>query len=117
MTQDRVIYGIASCDTVKRARAWLVAQAIPHQFHDFARADVPLARLDAWLAACGWETVLNRKGTTWRKLDEAVRAAVLDAGSAREVMLAHPSCIKRPVVDWADGGSTVGFDAAHWQTR
>ena len=93
-----------------------MAQRIPHQFHDFARAGVPLARLDAWLAACGWEAVLNRKGTTWRKLDEAVRAAVRDAGSARQVMLAHPSILKRPVVDWADGCFTVGFDAAGWRT-
>jgi len=117
MTPTTVIYGIANCDTVKRARAWLVAQGIPHQFHDFARAGVPLARLDAWLAACGWEAVLNRKGTTWRKLDEAVRTTVRDAGSARQVMLAHPSIIKRPVVDWADGSITVGFDAAGWRTR
>jgi len=117
MTPTTVIYGIANCDTVKRARAWLVAQGILHQFHDFARAGVPLARLDVWLTACGWEALLNRKGTTWRKLDEAVSAAVQDAGSARQVMLSNPSIIKRPVVDWADGRITVGFDAAGWRTR
>ena len=109
------LYGIPHCDTVKRARTWLAEQGVACTFHDFAKAGVPDDHLQAWVAACGWEALLNRKGTTWRKLDEASRAAVLDATSACAVMRAHPSCIKRPVVEWADGRITVGFDVAAWQ--
>ena len=108
------LYGIPNCDTVKKARAWLVAQGLECSFHDFKKLGVPADRLDAWLAAAGWETLLNRKGTAWRALDEASRAAVVDAASARAAMLAHASVIKRPVVEWPDGRITVGFDAARW---
>jgi arsenate reductase-like glutaredoxin family protein len=80
-------------------------------FHDFTKAGVPLCGLDRWLAAAGWETLLNRKGTTWRKLDDAQREAVQDAASARALMLDQPSIIKRPVVQWPDGRISVGFDA------
>ena len=110
-------YGIPSCDTVKKARAWLQEAGHAARFVDFKKAGVPEARLDAWLASVGWERLLNRQGTTWRKLDDALRAAVVDAASARAVMLAHSSVIKRPVVEWADGRITVGFDAADWTTR
>ena len=111
-----VLHGISNCDTVKRARAWLTEHGQAHQFHDFKKAGVPTgdAGLDGWIAAAGWERLLNRQGTTWRKLDEAVRAAVVDAASARALMLAQPSVIKRPVVRWADGALTVGFDAAEF---
>ena len=108
------IYGIANCDTVKRARAWLTDQGLEHRFHDFRKEGVPPARLDAWLGAVGWERLVNRQGTTWRKLDDATQAAVVDAPSARALLLAQPSAIKRPVVEWADGRITVGFDAAAW---
>jgi arsenate reductase (glutaredoxin) len=109
------LYGIPHCDTVKRARTWLVEQGVACTFHDFAKAGVPADRLQAWVVACGWEALLNRSGTTWRKLDDASRAAVLDATSASVLMCAHPSCIKRPVVEWVDGRITVGFNAAAWQ--
>jgi arsenate reductase (glutaredoxin) len=78
---------------------------------------VPLPALDEWLAAAGWQALLNRKGTTWRKLAEAQREAVHDAASARALMLAQPSVIKRPVLHWPDGVITVGFDAAEWAQR
>lgn len=108
------IYGITNCDTVKRARAWLTDHALEHRFHDFRKEGVPPARLDAWLASAGWERLVNRQGTTWRKLDDATKAAVVDDASARALLLAQPSVIKRPVVEWADGRITVGFDAAAW---
>jgi Spx/MgsR family transcriptional regulator len=108
------LYGIPNCDTVKRARAWLEGAGRAHEFHDFKKSGVPADRLDAWLAAAGWELLLNRKGTMWRKLSDAQRAAVTDATSARTLMLAVPSVIKRPVVEWDDGRITVGFDAARW---
>ncbi|MBI5256766.1 MAG: ArsC family reductase [Burkholderiales bacterium] len=111
------LYGIPNCDTVKRARAWLTDHGVAHQFHDFKKLGVPPQRLEAWMAAAGWERVLNRHGTTWRKLDEGVRAAVVDAASARALMLAQASVIKRPVVEWSDGGITVGFDAAEFARR
>lgn len=111
------VYGIANCDTVKKARAWLAEHRRDAHFHDFKKAGVPGERLDAWLRSAGWERLLNRKGTTWRQLDDALRAGVVDASSARRVMLAQPSVIKRPVVEWADGAITVGFDADDWSRR
>jgi arsenate reductase (glutaredoxin) len=111
------VYGIPNCDTVKRSRAWLDAQGLAHDFHDFKKAGVPLPGLDRWLAAAGWEALLNRKGTTWRRLDDAQRDAVHDAASARALMLEQPSVIKRPVLQWPDGRVTVGFDAADWARR
>ena len=114
------LYGIRNCDTVKRARAWLDAHRHAHVFHDFKLQGVPGPALDDWLANVGWEALLNRQGTTWRKLDDATRAGVTDAASARAVMLATPSVIKRPVVDWAGGASpglTVGFKPEAWEAR
>jgi arsenate reductase (glutaredoxin) len=107
------LYGIPNCDTVKRARAWLAAHGIEASFHDFKKAGVPPAALDRWLDELGWERLLNRQGTTWRKLDEPLRASVVDAASVRALMLAQPSVIKRPVVDWGSA-LTVGFDPAQW---
>ncbi|MDH5204563.1 MAG: ArsC family reductase [Hylemonella sp.] len=117
MTPTLTLYGIPNCDTVKKARAWLASQALAVQFHDFKKQGVPADALDRWLASAGWERLLNRQGTTWRKLDAATQAGVTDAASARPLMLAHASVIKRPVVQWPDGAITVGFDAADWQAR
>jgi arsenate reductase (glutaredoxin) len=111
------LYGIPNCDTVKKARAWLQANGIDAQFVDFKKGGVPPLRLDAWLASVGWEALLNRKGTTWRKLADEVREAVVDAASARRLMLDQPSVIKRPVVEWGGGDITVGFDAGAWAKR
>ncbi len=111
------LYGIPNCDTVKKARAWLTEHGIGHVFHDFRKQGVPEAALDRWLAAAGHEKLVNRKGTTWRGLDEATRTAVVDNASARALLLQHASVIKRPVVEWADGSVTVGFDAADWLQR
>jgi arsenate reductase len=111
------LYGIPNCDTVKKARAWLTAHGVEHSFHDFKKQGVPAASLDQWLQAAGWEKLINRKGNTWRQLDEATRNGVSDAASARALALEHASVIKRPVVEWADGAITVGFDAADWQAR
>jgi len=111
------LYGIPNCDTVKKARAFLAERGDAVAFHDFKKAGVPAAHLDAWMEAAGWERVLNRQGTTWRKLDEALRESTVDAASARALMLEQPSVIKRPVVEWSDGAVTVGFDAADWARR
>ena len=111
------LYGIPNCDTVKRARAWLTTRGREHTFHDLKRQGVPADQLDAWLAAQGWERLVNRQGTTWRKLDEPVKQSVVDAAGARALMLAQPSVIKRPVVEWDDGAVTVGFDEAAWAAK
>lgn len=108
------LFGIAACDTVKRARAWLDAHPVAHDFHDFKKLGVPADQLDHWLAAVGRERLLNTRGTTWRRLSEAERAAVVDEASARALMLVQPSVIKRPVVQWSDGRVSVGFDASSW---
>ncbi|MDO8320618.1 ArsC family reductase [Rhodoferax sp.] len=111
------VYGIPNCDTVKKARTWLTQHALAYQFHDFKKQGVPAELLRNWLAQVDESVLLNRKGTTWRKLDEATRAAVVDDRSAIALMLAQPSVIKRPVVLWPDQRITVGFDtekfAAH----
>ena len=111
------LYGIPNCDTVKKARAWLAEAGVEHRFHDFKKAGVPADRLPGWAAAVGWERLLNRQGTTWRKLDPARQAAVTDAASACALMQAEASVVKRPVVEWADGAVTVGFSAEDWARR
>ena len=112
-----ILYGIPNCDTVKRARDWLTSQGVAHEFHDFKKQGVPADHLAAWVRAAGWERVLNRKGTTWRKLPEAQQASVVDAASAQAVMRDQASVIKRPVVEWNDGRITVGFDPVDWEAR
>lgn len=111
-----ILYGIANCDTVKKARAWLTANGQPHEFHDFKKHGVPADKLALWAQAVGWERLLNRKGTTWRKLDAATQASVTDDRAALALMQAQPSVIKRPVVDWGPD-ITVGFDATAWAAR
>lgn len=111
------LYGIPNCDTVKRARDWLATRGVAHEFHDFKKAGVPADRLLAWVDAAGWERVLNRKGSTWRKLDPALQAAVVDGKSAQALMREQASVIKRPVVEWDDGRITVGFDEDDWASR
>ena len=111
------LYGLSNCDSVKRARAWLAGQGVEWRFHDFKKAGVPADALDAWIAAVGWQRLLNRQSSTWRQLDELARAAVIDAASARALMLVQTSVIKRPVVAWPDGGISVGFDAEAFAAR
>ena len=111
------VYGIPNCDTVKKARAWLDGLGIAYTFHDFKKGGVPEARLDSWLQAAGWETLVNRRGTTWRSLPDEAREGVTQAAAARALMLRQPSVIKRPVVEWPDGRITVGFDPAAWSGR
>jgi arsenate reductase len=109
------VYGIANCDTVKKARAWLAEHGVAHDFHDYKKAGVPAGRLDAWIDTLGWQPLVNRQGLTWRRIDEASRAAVVDRASARALLLREPSLLKRPLVEWADGRVTLGFDAQRWQ--
>ena len=111
------LYGIPNCDTVKKARIWLTEHGVEYIFHDFKKQGVPTAEVDKWLKAVGWETLVNRKGTTWRKLEEFKKTAVVDEASAKALMLAQASVIKRPVVQWANSDRTVGIDTENWQNR
>ena len=109
-----IVYGIPNCDTVKKARAWLTEQGLAYTFHDFKKQGVPTGNLPAWVSAVGWDKLLNRKGTTWRKLDTATQASTNTPQGAQASMVANPSIIKRPVVKWPNGDVTVGFDSAQW---
>lgn len=111
-----VLYGLTNCDTVKKARAWLAEHGVACTFHDFKKSGVSALQLQSWAQAVGWETLLNRRGTTWRGLTAEAQAAVTDAASACALMQALPSLIKRPVVEWGEA-VTVGFDAACWAAR
>ena len=108
------LYGIPNCDTVKKARTRLADKGVEYAFHDYKKAGVDPVALDRWIAAVGWEPLLNRAGTTFRKLPNADRVDV-DATKARALMLAHPSLIKRPVVEH-DGALLVGFKPAEWDS-
>jgi arsenate reductase (glutaredoxin) len=106
------LYGIPNCDTVKKARSWLDAQGIGYAFHDYKKAGADAGKLKGWCAAKGWETILNRAGTTFKKLSDADKAG-LDEAKAIALMLDQPSMIKRPVVEHP-GGLLVGFKAVEW---
>ena len=112
LASNVTVFGIPNCATVKKSRVWLAEQGIAYRFHDFKKLGVPADLLPVWIAALGWEKLLNRKGSTWRKLDAPAQVGVIDAASASALMLAQPSVIKRPVALWRDGSVTVGFDAA-----
>ncbi|MEJ5977623.1 arsenate reductase [Novosphingobium sp. PS1R-30] len=106
------LYGIPNCDTVKKARTWLETKGIAYTFHDYKKQGTDPAKLTEWVAKAGWEKVLNRAGTTFKKLPEADKEG-LDAAKAVRVMEANPSAIKRPVVEHP-GGLLVGFKEAEW---
>jgi arsenate reductase (glutaredoxin) len=102
------IYGIKNCDTMKKARAWLDKHGVAHSFHDYKTAGVERERLERWCKKVGWETLLNRSGTTFRKLADRDKNR-LDEKKAVALMLAQPSMIKRPVLDLGGGKLVVGF--------
>ncbi len=101
------IYGIKACDTMKKARTWLDEHGVVYAFHDYKAVGAVRADVERWVEALGWETVLNRAGTTFRKLPDADKTGI-DAGKAVELMLAQPSMIKRPILD-VDGKLLAGF--------
>lgn len=106
------LYGIKNCDTVKKARKWLDERDISYQFHDVRVDGLTREMLAHWFEASGWETVLNKRGTTWRKLAPATQDNVSEATVA-ELLLEYPAMIKRPVLD-IDGAITIGFNADNY---
>lgn len=112
------LYGISNCDTVKKARAWLGARGLDHVFHDYKKEGADPARLAAWADQAGWALLLNTRGTTFRKLSEEERTGI-DGAKALALMEAHPSLIRRPVVEHAGkhgGGLLIGFEPDRWST-
>lgn len=117
MSSTPIVYGIANCDTVKKARAWLQMHGVMYEWHDFKKQGVPVDVLERGLQQLGRDALLNRKGTTWRKLAPEQQAAVRDAASAAAWLNEQPSAIKRPVAQWPDGSVSVGFAEADWARR
>ena len=117
-TSHITLYGIPNCDTVKKSRAWFAQQGLDATFHDFKKLGVPADHLHGWMQAVGWEKLVNRQGTTWRKLAPAAQQTVQDAASAAKLLQMEPSVVKRPVVEWRQGSTTrvsVGFVPEQWQ--
>lgn len=108
------MYGIRNCDTVKKARAWLESQGVPYDFHDYKVSGIDRARLQQWCSVLGWETLLNRAGTTFRKLPDRDKSASTK-DEAVALMLTHPSLIRRPVLELA-GRLVVGFKPELYKT-
>lgn len=108
------IYGIRNCDTMKKARAWLEKHDVEHAFHDYREAGIERAKLEQWCEETGWEKLLNRAGTTFRKLPDAQKTG-LDARKAVQLMLAQPAMIKRPVLDLGRR-RLVGFNPKEYES-
>jgi arsenate reductase len=106
------LYGIPNCDTVKKARDWLTSRGIAYSFHDYKKQGADAARIAGWAQQAGWEKVLNRSGTTFRKLPDSDKLN-LDVTKAVALMAANPSSIKRPVLEYP-GGLLVGFKSEEW---
>ena len=109
----KTLYGIPNCDTVKKARTWLAEHGIEFTFHDFKKQGLDRDTAARWLEQMDWETLVNRKGLTWRNLPDERKAAVVDKAGALELMLENTSVIKRPVLEGA-GPLSVGFSAEHY---
>ena len=113
MAKSITIYGIKNCDTMKKARAWLDKHGVAYSFHDYKAAGIDRERLERWSKKVGWETLLNRAGTTFRKLADKDKSGI-DASKAVALMLAQPSMIKRPVLELDGGKLLVGFSPEHY---
>ena len=107
------LHGIPNCDTVKKARMWLDAKGVAYAFHDYKKVGIDAVTLERWADAVGWEPLLNRAGTTFKKLPDADKAGI-DRAKAIALMIANPSMIKRPVVEHP-GGLLIGFKPEEWE--
>ena len=105
-----IVYGIPNCNSVKKARTWLEEHQISYQFHDYKKSGISKAKLTQWCRQLGWENLLNKKGTTWRGLDEAVQQSITNQAAAIGLMMENNSVIKRPVIEKDDKIVVVRFD-------
>ncbi|MCW2254486.1 Spx/MgsR family transcriptional regulator [Providencia alcalifaciens] len=110
-----IMYGIKNCDTIKKARRYLEDNDISYQFHDYRTDGLDDALLSTLISQLGWEVLVNKRGTTWRKLSDEEKNAVIDTESAKKVLLAEPAMIKRPVLVSADDRYLVGFSSDEYQ--
>lgn len=110
-----IMYGIKNCDTIKKARRYLEDNGVSYQFHDYRVDGLDDALLSSFIEQLGWEALVNKRGTTWRKLSDDEKNAVVDAASAKKVLIAEPAMIKRPVLVSADKHYIVGFSANQYQ--
>ena len=108
------LYGIKNCDTIKKARKWLTDNGIEYTFHDVRADGLDAVTIESWIEQTDWETVLNRRGTTWRKLDSSAQEAT-NRDTVTALLIEQPAMIKRPVLD-VDGAITIGFKADQYQT-
>ncbi len=110
------LYGIKNCDTIKKARRWLEARQIDYRFHDYRADGLDRPLLDSFIAELGWEPLLNTRGTTWRKLDEATRAGINNADAAAALMLEMPAIVKRPLLCAPGQPMLLGFSEESYQS-
>jgi arsenate reductase len=109
-----IIYGIKNCDTMKKARAWLDERSVKYAFHDYKSAGIARGKLEGWAKKIGWETLLNKAGTTFRKLPDSDKEGLTEK-KALALMLAQPSIIRRPVLEFGGGKILVGFKPEQYQ--
>jgi len=109
-----IVYGIPNCNTVKKARTWLTDHGIDYEFHDFKKQGITAGKLQEWCAVFGWEKVLNKKGTTWKKLSAEQQGQVIDEATAIAVLLENHSAIKRPVLEQDGKAILISFDEAEY---
>lgn len=110
-----VVYGIKNCNTVKKGVEWLRAKKIDFDFHDYKVKGISEAKLKSWCKQVGWETLVNKRGTTWRQLPEPVHASIVDESSAIKLMLEKTSVIKRPLIERGDTVVVVGFNEEEYE--
>lgn len=110
------VYGIPNCDTIKKTLDWLNAHKVPYEFHNYKKEGINSTLLQKWSKQVSWEILLNKKGTTWRELDDKTKASITTEKAAIQLMSDHTSSIKRPVITKADKVITVGFNSAEYET-
>jgi arsenate reductase len=115
MSKQVTLYGIPNCDTVKKARTWLDANGVAYTFHDFKKAGLDAGLVKTWLKDIPWDTLVNRKGTTWRGLSDERKASITDNASATALIVELPSIVKRPVLQTGEAPTHVGFTADLYQ--
>ena len=109
-----IVYGIPNCDTVKKTRDWLSKHKIAYEFHDYKKQGITTQKLKAWSNQLGWESFLNKKGTTWRALDPVIQATIINEKAAISLLVEHTSMIKRPLIEKGDKVVALGFNEADY---
>jgi Spx/MgsR family transcriptional regulator len=112
-----IVYGIKNCDTVKKALNWLESKKITWEFHDYKSKGIAEAKLKEWCKQTGWESLVNKKGTTWRQLDDALKTKIVNEKAAIDLMVGKTSIIKRPLIEKDGKIIALGFDATNYSIK